>query len=71
MFRNTQSNHHTHLYTGSSLQFTEAADERPAGGGDVRHLGDGLHPLWTRDAHLEIYGTVSQPEIHGTVPSVS
>ena len=41
-----------HLDAGPGLQLAEAADERPAAGRDVGHLGDGLHPLWTRDAHL-------------------
>lgn len=42
----------THLYAGARVLSAEAAGQSPAAGGDVGHLGDGLHLLRTADAHL-------------------
>lgn len=42
-----------HLDARAGLLFTQAADQRPAVAGDVRHVGDRLHLLWIPDAHLQ------------------
>ncbi len=42
-----------YLYAGSRVLSTQAAGQSPAAGGDVGHLGNGLHLLWTAYTHLQ------------------
>lgn len=42
-----------YLYAGSRVFSTQAAGQSPAAGGDVGHLGNGLHLLWTAYTHLQ------------------
>lgn len=43
----------TYLDAGSCVFSTKAAGQSPAAGGDVGHLGNGLHLLWTAYTHLK------------------
>lgn len=45
--------HVTYLYAGSCVFSAQAAGQSPAAGGDVGHLGNGLHLLWTAYTNLQ------------------
>lgn len=47
-----------YLYARARVLSTQAAGQSPAAGGDVGHLGNGLHLLWAAYTHLQ--GTCKQ-----------
>ena len=57
---------HAHLYACACVFPTQAAGQGPATGGDVGHLGDGLHPLWAAYTHLE-EGTTHEKLLSATL----